>query len=106
MLSLKKVTLGATSNVQGPQALEIPQFRLERPTVVAEVEQLAVVVLPKGRGSLKAHANDKILLIVREVLCGQRGRAKQIERETKPRVAQTRHLALSWQAIHQPLGVE
>jgi len=42
------------------------QFRLERPAIVAEVEQLAVVVLSKGRGNLKTYADDKILLIERD----------------------------------------
>src|SRR5258708_26340089 len=90
----------------GTPSLGEAQFRLEGPAIVAEVEQLAVVVLPKGRGNLKTHANDKILLIARKVFCGQRGGSKQIEREPKPGVAQARHLAFSWLAIHQTLRVE
>jgi hypothetical protein len=63
------------------------QFGLERPAIVAEVQQLAVVVLPKWCGNLKTHANNKILLIASEVLCRQRGRPEQIYRDSKSRVA-------------------
>jgi hypothetical protein len=44
------------------------QLRLERPEVVAEVEQLAVVILPERRGNLKADTNNEILPVVRKVL--------------------------------------
>ena len=90
----------------GPPSFGNAQFRLERPAIAAEVEQLGVVVLTKGRGNLQAHPNDKILLIAREVLCGQRRRPKQIEREAKPGIAHARHLPLSRQAIHKTLGIE
>src|SRR6187399_3465203 len=59
---------GGDLECPGTPSLGEPQFWLERPAIVAEIEQLAVVVLPKGRGNLKTHANDKILLIAREVL--------------------------------------
>jgi len=91
---------GGDLECPGTPSLGEAQFRLERPAIVAEVEQLAVVVLSKGRGNLKTYTDDKILLITREVFCRQRGRTKQIEREPKPGVAQAGHLALSWLAVH------
>jgi hypothetical protein len=61
----------------GTPGLGNPQLRLERPAIVAEVEQLAVVVLSKWRGNLKAHANDEILPVAGEVLHRQRGGSKR-----------------------------
>jgi hypothetical protein len=65
---------GCDLECPGTPRLGNPEFRPERPAIVANVEQLAVVVLSKRRGNLKAHANDEILLVAGEVLRRQRGR--------------------------------
>src|SRR6476619_4123827 len=83
-----------------------PELGLERPAIVAEVEQLAVVVLPKWRRNLKAHANNKILLVAREFLRRQRWCSEQIDRDTKSGVTQASHLALLRLAVHKTLGIE
>src|SRR5258708_8575934 len=59
---------GGDLECPGTPGLGNPQFGLERPAIVAEVEQLAVVVLPKWRGKLKAHASDKVLPVPPQVL--------------------------------------
>ena len=86
--------------------MEIPELRPERPSVVAEVEQLAVVVLPERRGDLQAHSDNEILPVAREVLHRERGRAEQIDRDAKSRVAEARHFTLARLAVHEAMRGE
>jgi hypothetical protein len=55
------------------------QLRLEEPAVRAYVHHAAVIVLAPGCRHLQAHADNQILLVVRELLKRQRGRAVEID---------------------------
>src|SRR4029078_12753219 len=48
-------------------SLRNTKFGSERPTVVAEIEQFAVVVLPQRGRHLQAHSDYEVLLVVRKL---------------------------------------
>ena len=97
---------GSELECPGTNGLRNPELGLERPAIVAEVEQLAVVVLPERRGNLKADANNEILPVVRKVLHRQRRGPDQIDRNAKSRITQARHLALPRLAVDKAPGGE
>ncbi|MNN72311.1 hypothetical protein D3C81_1883370 [compost metagenome] len=66
-----------------PHTLGNPEFRLERPAIVAQVNQPAVVVLAQWRRDRQAGADDHILLVAGELGQGHRRGAIQVDREAK-----------------------
>src|SRR4249920_1996703 len=63
------------------------ELRSERPSVVAEVEQFAVVVLPQRGRHLQAYSDNEVLLVVRKLFRRKRRRPEQVYRKTKSRVS-------------------
>ena len=53
----------------GADSFRNPKFWLERPAIITEVEQLAVVILPKGSRNLNTDADNEILSVVRKIIC-------------------------------------
>src|SRR5262245_55356897 len=69
---------GASLQNPGAERLGYAHFRPECPAVGADVDQLGVVVLSRGCGYSEARADDRVLLIIAELLERKSRRAEQV----------------------------
>src|SRR4051812_616056 len=97
---------GRHFNCPRSPSLRDSQFGLEGPAIVAEIEQLAVVVLSKGRGNLQTGPDNKILPVAREILQRQGWSTDQIDRDTESWIPEAGRLALPRFAVDGTPGGE
>src|SRR4249919_424363 len=98
----------AWSNLQRPRTprLGYAQLGSERPAVVAEVEQFAVVVLPQRGRYLQAYPDNEVLLVIRKLLHRKRRGAEQVYRKAKSGITKSRHLPHARLAVYEAMRGE